>query len=159
MDASTAVLERYLRERIALTGPLGVRVAEANLECVRLSAPLAANINHSGTVFGGSAAAVATLAAWSLLHLRLAAAGISARTVIQRSRMEYDHPMTGDFEARCRLTDPRDWERFTGMLARRGRARLSLQATLDCAGQPVGRFEGEFVALGAAYATPDPAEP
>ncbi len=159
MDGSAGALERYLRARIPLAASLGVRVAEANLERVRLSAPLAANINHSGTVFGGSAAAVATLAAWSLLHLRLATACISARTVIQRSRMEYDRPMTEDFEAHCRLEDPQAWDRFTGLLARRGRARLPLQATLFCAGQSVGRFEGEFVALGAAHAPPDPPEP
>jgi thioesterase domain-containing protein len=159
MEESAGALEHYLRARIPLTASLGVRVAEANLDCVQLSAPLAANINHSGTVFGGSAAAVATLAAWSLLHLRLAAAGISARTMIQRSRMEYDRPMTGDIEAHCRLDDPRAWDWFTGVLARRGRARLALQATLYCAGQSVGRFEGEFVALGAAQAVPDPAEP
>ena len=67
MEESAGALEHYLRARIPLTASLGVRVAEANLDCVQLSAPLAANINHSGTVFGGSAAAVATLAAWSLL--------------------------------------------------------------------------------------------
>ena len=158
-DGPEAALEDYLRGRIALTAALGVRVAEAGQECVRLTAPLAANINHSGTVFGGSAAAVATLAAWGLLHLRLAAAGIRARTVIQRSRMEYEHPIAADFEAECRLTDPAAWEHFTAMLRRHGRARLQLLAELRCADQAVGRFEGEFVALGAAHAAPDPAGP
>ena len=159
VDAPQAVLERYLHERIPLTAALGVRVAQASPECVRLTAPLHANINHSGTVFGGSAAAVATLAAWSLLHLRLGAAGISARTMIQRSRMEYDHPITADFEAQCRLVDAATWEHFARVLARRGRARLPLRSTLECTGQPVGRFEGQFVALAATRATPDPADP
>ena len=157
MEATEAALERYLHGRIPLSAALGVRVAEAGPERVLLTAPLAGNINHSGTVFGGSAAAVATLAAWSLLHVRLAAAGVSARTVIQRSRMEYDRPIRGDFQAECRLTDPSAWERFTAVLARRGRARLRLDAQLRCAEEPVGRFEGEFVALGSAQAAPDPA--
>ncbi|RYE53550.1 MAG: hypothetical protein EOP18_08925, partial [Rhizobiaceae bacterium] len=48
-----------------------VRVVAASVERVTLSAPLAPNINHRATVFGGSASAVAILSAWSLLHLRL----------------------------------------------------------------------------------------
>lgn len=159
MDAPEAALERYLHGRIPLSTALGVRVAEASTECVRLTAPLAANLNHTGTVFGGSAAAVATLAAWSLLHLRLAAAGLSARTVIQRSRMEYERPIPGDFAAECRLGDPAAWQHFTTVLARRGRARLRLDAGLSCAGEPVGRFEGEFVALGSGLGAPDPTGP
>ena len=159
MDAPEAALERYLHRRIPLSAALGVRGTEASAERVRLTAPLAENINHTGTVFGGSAAAVATLAAWSLLHLRLAAAGLSARTVIQRSRMEYERPIPGDFAAECRLGDRAAWERFTTVLARRGRARLRLDAELSCAHEPVGRFEGQFVALGSALGAADPTEP
>ncbi|MHB1871253.1 MAG: YiiD C-terminal domain-containing protein [Steroidobacteraceae bacterium] len=158
MDTPAAALERYLRGRIPVCAALGVRVAQAGPECVRLTAPLAANVNHSGTVFGGSAAAIATLAAWSLLHLRLEAAGLRARTMIQRNDMEYERPIAGDFEAECRLTDEPAWERFAALLKRRGRARLHLEAQLRCRGEPVGRFAGEFVALGAAFSAPDPPE-
>lgn len=156
MGAPEASLEHYLHEQIPLSAALGVHVAEASIDRVRLTAPLAANINHCGTVFGGSAVAIATLAAWGVLRVRLSAAGISARTVIQRSRMEYERPITGDFEAECRLTDPAAWARFSAVLARRGRARLRLATELRCAGQRVGEFAGEFVAIGASHASPDP---
>ncbi len=159
MDGPEAALERYLHERIPLSVALGVRVAAASPECVRLTAPLEANVNHIGTVFGGSAAAVATLAAWGVLRLRLAAAGLGARTVIQRSRMEYERPITSDFEAECRLTDPVAWKRFAATLSRHGRARLRLVTELSCAHQAVGHFDGEFVALGAGHAGADPAAP
>jgi thioesterase domain-containing protein len=159
MNAPEAALERDLHRRIPLSAALGVRVAEASAECERLTAPLAANRNHTGTAFGGSAAAVATLAAWSLLHLRLAAVGLSARTVIQRSRMEYERPIPGDFAAECRLGDAAAWQRFTRVLARRGRARLRLDAELSCAGERVGRLEGEFVALGSGLGAADPTGP
>ena len=158
MDTSAAALERYLRGRIPVSVALGVHVAQAGPECVRLTAPLTANVNHSGTVFGGSAAAVATLAAWSLLHLRLEAAGLRARTMIQRNDMEYERPICGDFEAECHLADGPVWERFAALLKRRGRARLHLEAQLRCGGEPVGRFTGEFVALGTAVSMPDPLE-
>lgn len=156
MPAPEAALEGYLRERIPLSAALGVRVIEADSDHVRLAAPLATNINHCGTVFGGSAVAIATLAAWGALRVRLSAAGITAQTVIQRSRMEYEHPISGDFEAECRLTDPLAWTRFTTVLARRGRARLRLTSELLCAGARVAHFEGEFVAMDPSRARPDP---
>jgi thioesterase domain-containing protein len=140
-------LERYLREQIPLSAAMGARVKIATLEQVELSAPLAPNVNHSETVFGGSAAALATLAAWALLHLRIEHAGLHARLVIQRSRIEYERPIPGDFEAVCRYSDERAWERFRMTLARRGRARLTLAAHLVYQAQRKGAFEGDFVGL------------
>jgi thioesterase domain-containing protein len=147
-------LERYLHARIPLSAALGVRVVHAGPECVRLTAPFAPNINHAGSVFGGSAAAVATLAAWGLLHVRLASGGLQAQTVIQRNRMEYLEPIRADFESESRFDDVVSWGRFLTTLHRRGRARLMLTAQLSCLGRPAGQFEGAFVALGTSPATP-----
>ena len=138
-------LERYLHEQIPLSVAMGVRVSTASLEQVRLSAPLAPNVNHSETLFGGSAAALATLAAWALLHARVERAGLRARLVIQRSRMEYERPIPGDFEAVCRFSDELAWERFRITLVRRGRARLRLTAHLLYQAERMAAFEGEFV--------------
>lgn len=68
---SPGELQTYLHAHIPLSGAMQVSVVQAALEGVVLSAPLAPNINHRDTVFGGSASAVASLAAWSLLHTRL----------------------------------------------------------------------------------------
>jgi thioesterase domain-containing protein len=141
------LLERYLHEQIPLAAAMGARVRIATLEQVELSAPLAANVNHSETVFGGSAAALATLAAWALLHLRVEHAGLDARLVIQRSRIEYERPIPGDFVAVCRFCDERAWERFRMTLARRGRARLTLAAHLFYQAERRTAFEGDFVGL------------
>jgi thioesterase domain-containing protein len=143
-------LERYLHQQIPLSAAMGVRVGMATLQRVQLAAPLAPNINHNETVFGGSAAALATLCAWALLHLRIAHAGLHARLVIQRSSMEYERPIPGDFEAVCRFTDEPAWERFRATLVRRGRARLRLSSHLVYGAQCMAAFEGDFVALHAA---------
>jgi thioesterase domain-containing protein len=126
---------------------MGVQVRTATLGHVKLAAPLRPNVNHTETVFGGSAAALATLSAWTLLHLRLEDAGLDARLVIQRSSMEYEKPIPGDFEAVCRFDDDSAWERFKATLARRGRARMTLTAHLVHLAQRVASFEGDFVAL------------
>lgn len=142
-----AALERYLHQQIPLSAAMGVRVRMATPERVQLAAPLAPNVNHNETVFGGSAAALATLSAWTLLHMRVARAGLNARLVIQRSSMEYERPIPGDFEAVCRFSDEFAWERFQATLVRRGRARLTLAAHLVYDAQRMALFEGDFVAL------------
>ncbi len=145
---SPAELEQYLHRHIPLSKAMQVSVVEASDDVVAVAAPLGPNINHRETVFGGSASAVAILAAWALLHLRLQRAGISAPLVIQRNEMSYDRPVTGAFVARSSLRAPGEWPRFTGTLARRGKARISVCATLEQDGRAVARFSGDFVALG-----------
>ena len=96
-------------------------------------------------MFGGSASALALLAAWSLLYLGLAQAGVGARLVVQRNTIDYERPITGDFSATAARADEHAWRRFLATLARRGRARITVAVTLECAGARVGRLEGEFV--------------
>lgn len=201
-------IEGYLHRRIPIAAAIGVRVRTAGSSYVRLSAPIAPNINvepergagrgalehgaaggmpqpgadahgprrgatggltargaggpPSGTappgpmaaeeavVFGGSAAAVAILAAWTLLYVRERARGGGARLVIQRSTIHYERPITGDFEAVCELTDEADYARFERTLARRGRARITLRSALLQDGRRAASFEGDFVALRGA---------
>ena len=138
-------LEQYLHEHIPLSQTMAVSVVSADEESVTLSAPLGPNINHTSTVFGGSASAVAILAAWSLVHVRLKNAGVSGSTVIQRNSMSYQHPIHGAFTARSFIAQREVWERFLRTLMRRGRARISVSSTLDYEGQAVGNFEGDFV--------------
>ena len=140
-------LEKYLHSNIPLSRMMGVQVKVAAPEQVLLAAPLAPNINHHQSVFGGSGAALATLSAWALLHLRLAHERIDAQLVIQRSSMEYDRPIPGDFEAVCRFTEEEAWQRFRSTLERRGRARITVKAYLLHAAVEMGSFMGDFVGL------------
>lgn len=143
----TSDMEQYLHENIPLSRLMGVQVKVARTEQVLLWAPLGPNINHHQTVFGGSGAVLATLAAWTLLHIRLKQARTVAQLVIQRSSMEYDRPIPGDFEAACRFADETAWGRFASTLERRGRARITLNAYLLHSALEMGSFVGDFVAL------------
>jgi thioesterase domain-containing protein len=140
-------LEKYIHEHIPLSRAMAVAVVSVDEEAVTLQAPLEPNINHRQTVFGGSASALAIVAGWSLLHVRLLAEGIPHRLVIQRNSMEYLRPILGQFTARSSLERPDRWRPFRAALARRGKARVTVLATLECSGCMVGRFAGEFVAL------------
>jgi thioesterase domain-containing protein len=140
-------MEKYLHENIPLSARMGMRVKVATPQYVLLAAPLEPNINHHQTVFGGSGAVLATLSAWTLLHLRLRHDQLEGQVVIQRSSMEYERPIPGDFEAECRFEDEAAWQRFRTTLERRGRARMTLNAQLLHEGRKMGSFAGDFVAL------------
>jgi thioesterase domain-containing protein len=144
---TTRNMERYLHSNIPLSAAMGVQVKVATPQHVLLSAPLGPNINHHRTVFGGSGAVLATLSAWTLLHLRLEHEHLDATLVIQRSSMEYERPIPGDFDAACKFEDAAAWQRFCSTLEKRGRARLTLTAHLLHATHDMGSFVGDFVAL------------
>ena len=145
----TSVLQQYLHEHIPLSAAMQVEVLDVSDDGVVLHAPLGPNINHRGTVFGGSASALAILSAWSLVHVRLRGAGIPSRIVIQRNTTAHDLPILGAFTARSYIGDDDSWQRFLKLLKRRGRARIAVSSMLEFDGAVVGRFEGVFVGMDA----------
>jgi thioesterase domain-containing protein len=122
---------------------------------VVLTAPLEPNLNHHGTVFGGSSATLALLAAWSLLHVRMQAAGVDCTLVVNRSATDYTAPMTGEFIATASSPAADDWTHFLHVFRTKGKARISVVSVLrqtDAGGAgEAGRFEGVFVALAPAH--------
>jgi thioesterase domain-containing protein len=146
-------LQTYLHEHIPLSKAMAVSVVESSPRRVVLVAPLAPNINHRDTVFGGSASAVAILAAWSMLHVRLSAEGLGSRLVIQRNTMDYMAPMAGEFMAVAEEPPAAAWQPFARMLQRKRIARIEQASVLHCSGQATGQLHGEFVAFGPGYAS------
>jgi thioesterase domain-containing protein len=143
-------LQQYLYDHIPLSKAMQVEVRSVTVNEVVVAAPLAPNINHRETVFGGSASAVAILAAWSLLHTRLKSAGLDSRLVIMSNTMDYDFPIAGTFTARAFIEEPDLWQQFVRMLTRKGKARIAVRSILECDGVQAGRLQGEFVALRGA---------
>jgi thioesterase domain-containing protein len=112
-----------------------------------LVAPLDPNRNHADTFFGGSAAALAILAGWAAVHLRMRAEGLDLDLVIQRSEVDYVAPIVGELRARAVPPTEEAWRRFRKMIERSGKGRIEIEVVEDCAGEPAVRFRGDFVAL------------
>lgn len=140
-------LQESLYERIPLSRAMGVTVRQADPDCVVLAAPLAPNVNHSGTVFGGSASAVAVLAAWSLVEVGLQAAAQPGRIVIRRSAMDFQQPIRADFIATAQPPGAAEWQRLLATLQRGRMGRIVVRSVLTAAGARVGEFEGEFAVI------------
>lgn len=144
---NVADLQRYLREHIPITDAMGVSVQEASEQRVVLSAPLAPNVNHRQTAFGGSISSLATVAAWSWLHIDSHRQGIGIRLVIRSNHVEYLSPVEGDFVATCETPAPAAYDGYHDALRRKGKARIEMSATVTCEGKLAATFVGTFVAL------------
>lgn len=142
---SPAELGRYLHEQIPLTRAMEVHVVECDDAHLVLSAPLAPNRNHLRTAFGGSLHTLATLSGYSLLWWLLG--DPHAHIVIRESTIRYDRPVRGDLRAVCCSPGAEVLARFRQDFARKGKARLTLEATIEDGGETAVSFRGVFVAL------------
>ena len=97
MTIDCAAVEQYLHEHIPISKAMEVAVTSMDQYGVILSAPLAPNINHRNTVFGGSISTLAILSAWTFVHVQLELLNLSSRIGIQSNSLGYTNPATGDF--------------------------------------------------------------
>lgn len=139
-------LQNYLHTYIPLTKAMQVTVLAAENEQLILQAPLAPNINPHQTVFGGSVATLATLAAWSLVHSRLVREGLESSVVVRRTQLEYELPTAGDFSARA-IVDNAAWSHFKEQLVAKGKAKIPMLSMIEYNGVITTRFNGEFFAI------------
>ncbi len=145
MNSLLSETERFFHEQIPLTRAMGVRVEAHDGQQLVLTAPLEANHNHLGTAFGGSLAALATLAGYGLLWLELG--NRDAHIVIRRSELDYRHPVTGPLRAVCRKPPEAEFAAFRANFAQTGKARVRLQVSVEEAGRVCMTFVGTFVAI------------
>jgi thioesterase domain-containing protein len=138
-------LEQYLYKHIPLSLMMQVSAVAVKSDSILLRAPLEPNINHTHTVFGGSAASVAILSAWSLVYMYMKNAGLDCSIVIQRNTMAYKKPISGGFKARSEFKQPELLALFIKTFLRHGKARVSVNAVLEYEGASAGAFEGDFV--------------
>jgi thioesterase domain-containing protein len=148
MNDQLTQLEATLHHEIPLSRALGLRVAGIEQGELLLAAPITPNTNHKDTAFAGSLNAVVTLAGWSALWLLLRQEQLAGQVVIQDSSVEYLHPVTADFVARCGLPGAAERARLLATLRRRRRARIELAATIAEQGRIAVRFSGRYVVLG-----------
>lgn len=123
---------------------MGIRIAGYENGVLRINAPLAANVNDKGNAFGGSLASAMTLAGWALVSLQLKLAGYEAEVYVADSSIRYRAPVYGDLNATATAAADQDWSVFLSTFAKRGRARISVQAGLEDGAAELG---GRFVAL------------
>ncbi|QLI82827.1 YiiD C-terminal domain-containing protein [Chitinibacter fontanus] len=145
MSELKSLLKKTLHEEIPLTREICISVITASPQLIELSAPLAPNINHKCTAFGGSLYAVAVLAGWSMVFARLHAAGLHAHIVIQDAQIEYLLPVVETINARCELVSNVEFDRCLKLFSRKGRGRIALDVQIVTQQGLAVRFCGNYV--------------
>lgn len=139
-------ITQHFYAKIPLSRQLGIQVISATRSKAVLSAPLAPNINHVSTVFGGSLYAVAALSCYALFQVLAQESGeLSDQLVIQEGHIRYLAPVTSDFTVEATLASPGDDKAFLEAVRRLGKGRLSLVASVLCQGQVCANFSGTYV--------------
>ena len=127
---------------------MGVKVAEIGRAQLVLEAPLAENINHLGTAFGGSLHALPTLACYSTLWLLMHEAGIEGHVVIKQSEVKYRQPVKGRLRAVAFRPTQELTTQFLADFRRHKKARMLLTAVVEGEnGQTAVEFSGIFVSI------------
>jgi len=138
-------IEQYFRDKIPLTRAMAVRVESWADDRLVLSAPLEENHNHLGTAFGGSLNALAMLAGYGLIWLLLE--DPDAHVVVRRGTVDFLQPVRGELRATCTAPAKPEIKVFRERFASRGKARITLRATLEGDDGMAVEFTGEYVAL------------
>jgi len=146
MEFDAEEVTAYLHQHIPVTKGMSITASSESKAALRLYATLAPNLNHQETAFGGSIASIGILAGWTLIHLRLRNDGHRYKIVIQKSEIDFLHPIEDDFEAECPYPDESLWKPFLAGLERKGRARINLQSSVTVNQQVAAIIKGTFVA-------------
>ncbi|HAG91043.1 MAG TPA: hypothetical protein DCL41_04185 [Bdellovibrionales bacterium] len=109
--------------------------------------PLEPNINHKGTMFGGSQYGGCALACYALfLHNVRATDCRTNDIVISHGEMDYFKPAGEDVQIEAFWENFEDREKFLDHLSRKGKARVRLGARVrGSKGLLLSEFRGDFV--------------
>jgi len=137
----------YLHAEIAITRAMGIEVAAWDGTTVTLAAPLAPNLNHADTAFGGSISTLGILAGYSLLHLIFLERKLSTRILIQKSETDFLRPIDDAMRATAAISTPAALDDFLDTIQRKRRARMEVESKILCRNVLAATHRGLFVAM------------
>lgn len=142
----TDYLQQILNKEIPITQTLQIKVSRWQDQQLTLDLPLAPNINHMSSAFGGSLYCGAVLAGWGWMHLQLKELGVTnGHIVIQNGEISYPLPVLGDATIICYPPSAESWERFKKMFKRHNKGRLELKSVIFYENKESVIFNGQFV--------------
>jgi thioesterase domain-containing protein len=131
-------LRDFMAEKVPVTSAMDIDVVDSSEKGVTLKASIAANINDKGVAFGGSLFSVASLCSWAVVDFILKQHQLAANIFVHTSQSKFSAPVISDFTVFCPPPTEEEIAVFLGSFNRKGRARLTLTATI---------YEGETLAF------------
>ncbi len=140
-------LKDFIKAHLPLAQFMEVDVESYDGQTLVLTAPLDPNINDKKTAFGGSLYNASVLAGWGSVYLITEKAGIKCNQVVTKASIEYRAPVHGVIRATCNAPDEKIIEEFIAKFKEKGRAKMTVQATIECSGKTAVEFEATYAIL------------
>ncbi|MBD3649651.1 MAG: YiiD C-terminal domain-containing protein [Pseudomonadales bacterium] len=137
---SARSLEAVYHELIPISVHMGIRVSSWDGALLVLNAPLANNINHQQSAFGGSLFSLAALAGWGLLQLKLSELNLDCNTVIAGGDVSYSLPVYEELNCECAVHD--NWPEVISKLRKKGKGSLVLTSKITTGDGAAMSFTG-----------------
>jgi len=138
-----ATLQAALHTLIPISKHMGIEARAYDGRRLVLSAPLANNINHQQSAFGGSLFSLSALAGWGILQLKLAEMKVKANTVIAGGDVSYSQPVFKTLH--CEIELPPAYPAFRDKFLETGKASILLTSNILLDGQSAMAFSGKYV--------------
>lgn len=137
-------LNDYLTRYVPLFRAMQAQIERCDETGIRMSAPLAPNINDKGIAFGGSMAAIASLTGWALTRATLNAYGENPEIFITDSTLKFLRPVKGEIVSECEQPEAAKVESFIASYRQRGKARWTLNVSIRADGELAMTFSGQY---------------
>ncbi len=148
MQDSLLYINGYIHTNIPLTKAMQLSVTRFDSDGLTMEAPLSPNINDKGTAFGGSLAAILTLAGWALTVLVLREAGRKANVMVYHSQMDYRKPVTGKLLIRAAMPEEDSKAALVADMQHSGKSKWVVTgAALTDEGEVAVSYTGKYAAV------------
>jgi thioesterase domain-containing protein len=143
----TPELERLLKTEIPIAQHLGIRDLYFSENDLVLTLPLRPNVNHKGTMFGGSLYSASALASYALFLSALRNADVNTNNiVIADGNITYLAPVDQDAKIKALWNSIEEKEKFFKALKSKNKARVLIRAEISVGDKTCAKFTGSFVA-------------
>lgn len=149
-------LQKMIYKKIPLTRQMGLRVIKSTSRSVVFQLDLNKNINHVGTIFGGSTSAAQAVACWGVYLNLLDSEGLhpnNYRFVLKKSQCEYSRPLVRGAQVIAYAPPAKKKGEVLKKLKKGQKVRLVITASAvdkneDLRNKSAVSFKGEFVIFG-----------
>lgn len=143
----THELEHLLKSEIPIAQHLGIRNLHFSENDLVLTLPLQPNVNHKGTMFGGSLYSASALASYALFLSGLRDADVHTNNiVISDGNIKYMAPVDQDAQVKAVWNSIEEKEKFFKTLKSKSKARVLIRVEISVGSRTCAEFTGSFVA-------------
>jgi thioesterase domain-containing protein len=148
MTINATELETIFKNEIPISNALGIRVLSLTESQAILEMPLGPNVNHKGTLLGGSLYSACAFACYGIFLACLRGQKIETNDiVISKGEIQYKAPVNHDCRITAGFASTNERDVFFETLRLKNKSRLKMTAQIHVNQILCAEFTGQFVAI------------